>query len=218
MTGGIIIMTDYSEDNGWTIEEYKSLRSEVVERIKMQKQLEVFSLTAAALVWGAASITDSPEMAVWIGICAGLMILASALLAAYESQAIFKIGAYIAAKFENNHQTGVCWDSVAHDKRISATNGWYCKLNRHSMYYFMLTCVNILFALGFSGIAHDGLAVDSKLIAQISILITISLSMLYPIFKNEEAYASKQKCISRWKEILTEFQNQNDGGKWGRSR
>jgi hypothetical protein len=126
------VMPYTCKNNDWTLEKYRSLRSEVIERIKMQKQLEVFSLTAAALIWGGASISDVPEMALWVGVCAGLVVFACALLAAYESQAIFKTAAYIAAKFERDPQLGVCWDSMTHDKRIPMYATHRMPLNRHS--------------------------------------------------------------------------------------
>lgn len=197
------------KDNDWTLEEYKSLRSEVVERIKMQKQLEVFSLTAAALIWGGASISDVPEMAVWVGVCAALVIFACALLAAYESQAIFKIGAYIAAKFERDPELGLCWDSMTHDKRIPMYATRRMPLNRHSIYYLMLILVNLCFSFGFAVSVGGGLQVDASTLIQAVVLVAVSASIIHPLVKNERAYSSKEQSTEKWIRILDERCSKN---------
>jgi len=185
----------------FAIEEYKSLRHEAVERIMMQARLEIFSLTAAATVWTAGILLSDCTFWPCIAIIAAGIILASAVLASYESCAIFRIGIYLAARYDSDPTLGLAWEkSVFVGEDVTGPKrSWG---NRHVLYYSVLVCGN--FALAIAVSLHTTGWADRLgiLIVEWTILAVISLAMVHPLKKIACAYKHKADGIRTWTERL----------------
>ena len=185
------------------VEEYRALRKEIIERIKLQAQLEIFSLSAAGVVWGVAMFGRPGVSSLWIGICAGLLILACASLNSYESVAIFRASAYIAAKFETHPNSKLSWESfvVARKDHLLKPLG----VNRHVRYYVLLMMVNLLIAMGRSAMDPKIWKNWTNAVVLATILVFISFAMCFPVHEMRKAFKAKAKQIECWQSKFTEI-------------
>ena len=191
-------------DNSYTIEEYKTLREEILARVRIQAQLEAFSLTAAGVIWGAGFVKAQSDPSPWLGVCAGLVMFAMAILASYESDAIFKLGSFIAAKYEIGAPFGLTWESTTYTSKDYKRP----KFTRHSVYFCLLMIVNVIITC----VVARGQYASASL--PLLVTVTIALAISYPVWKIECAYNSKEAEIKK----RLKNKDEKDGDSEGNGR
>jgi hypothetical protein len=189
LAGGLMVM-EKGEDfkNLYAIEEYKSLRQEILVRMNTQKQLELFSLTAAGVIWGAGYFKTQASAPLWMGTFAGLLILATGILAAYEATAIFKLGSFVAAKYEISGLFGLSWESITYTTRDT----FKPRVIRHTIYYCVVMLVNVLMTL---------LATHTEQAWRYPhwvVTLVIGAGIYFPVKRIQVAYNTKDEQITRW--------------------
>lgn len=129
--------------------EYSSLKSEIIERMKLVRQTETFCITGAGLLWTFSFSALRTEQInrlsfIWISASYALIILALAYVTAFDREGVYYIGKYIKNSYEDKFKSpGIeGWETDTISRLEKRYNSKYWWLSRHSLYFGTVIIIN----------------------------------------------------------------------------
>lgn len=138
--------------------EYTSLKTEIIERMKLVRQTETFCLTGIGIIWGWAFTALKTERIeyipfIWVSVANALIIVSLAWVTVFDREGIYKIGRYIKANYESKISNKPGWENFKSDDIKQESNAKRFHVlrilftSRHAIYFMFIMFINSLIGI-----------------------------------------------------------------------
>lgn len=185
----------------YSLEEYRTLREELLLHLKMSIQVLIWAGAAVAAVLGILAKMESEAanslfvLENWIGLLLLAVVTPFVIVYRQERFTIARIATYIEVRFEKNIPD-LCWTTKnAEYKKEKFGSG-----SKGASAVYFLTLISLSFAIPFLNGTFDLAILMNQIIAALmSVVALFNIGLIYTLYRYSGA---RSKCLEKWNDLL----------------
>ena len=157
-------------NNAFALEEYRTLRSEALERIKMVNQMGLAIMTGVVVAWGTLLVATSDAVITLVAGCIVATLVATVgNILAHLQVGVFRIGMYLSVRFEREPSLQLHWETHTAASSVGTSGGKVFRLDRHATFLAAMVFANAGLAATLSFLRSGG-----TLVGRIILLVILA--------------------------------------------